>query len=107
MYHLRYMSGSSTIRVPRRANERLERFAKITGSKKLLEAFKFPLSTAERETETFHGNIEPLVKARKSVRSVGGGYSDNADEAFAEGPMTKKDDDGAETKGSQESKWIF
>ena len=78
------MSASSTIRVPRRDKERLERLAKKTGKKKLAEAFRFALSAAERETDKFSGNVEALIAARKYVRSVGGNVSENVDEALAE-----------------------
>jgi len=78
------MSSSATIRVPKRDRERLERLARKTGSKKLSEAFRFALSAAERETDTFHGDIESLIRARKSVRSVGGNVSENIDENLAE-----------------------
>jgi hypothetical protein len=76
------MMDSVTIRVPRRDKER---FAKKTGNKKLSEAFRFALSLAEREIEAFHGNLEALVKAHKSVRSVGGNVSKNIDRTLAEG----------------------
>jgi len=78
------MSSSSTIRVPRRDKERLERLAKKTGNKKLSEAFRFALSAAERETDAFHGNIKALLKAHKSARSTGGNVSENVDEVLAE-----------------------
>ena len=78
------MSLSTTIRVPRRDKERLERLAKKTGNKKLSEAFRFALSAAERETDTFHGNIDALIKARESIRSVGGNVSENVDKILAE-----------------------
>ena len=78
------MSSSATIRVPRRDKERLERLAKKTGSKKLSEAFRFALSAAERETDTFHGDMNSLIKAQKFVRSAGGNVSENIDEVLAE-----------------------
>ena len=79
------MSGSSvTIRVPKRDRDRLEKLAKKTGSKKLSEAFRFALSAAERETDVFHGSIESLIKAHKSLRSVGGRVSENVDQVLAE-----------------------
>jgi Ribbon-helix-helix protein, copG family len=77
--------SSSTIRVPKRDKERLERLAKKTGSKKLSEAFRFALSAAERETDRFHGNIEALIIARKSARAIDGRVSENVDEILAEG----------------------
>lgn len=49
-----------------------------------IEAFRFYLSTAERETDKFHGNVNALIKAHKSVRSVGGNVSENIDRALAE-----------------------
>jgi predicted DNA-binding protein len=76
--------SSTTIRVPRRDKERLERLAKKTGNKKLAEAFRFALSVAERETDTFHGNVDALIEARKSIRSVGGNVSENVDKVLAE-----------------------
>lgn len=82
------MSSSVTIRVPKRDRERLERLARKTGSKKLSEAFRFALSAAERETDAFHGNVEALVRAQKSVRSVGGNVSENIDENLAESLQT-------------------
>ena len=79
------MSTSATIRVPRRDKERLERLAKKTGSKKLSEAFRFALSAAERETDTFHGDIGALIKAHKFARSAGRNVSENVDKFLAEG----------------------
>lgn len=78
------MSSSVTIRVPKRDREQLERLARKTGRKKLSEAFRFVLSAAEREIDAFHGDIEALIRARKSVRSVGGNVSKNIDENLAE-----------------------
>lgn len=78
------MSSSATIRVPKRDRERLERLARKTGSKKLSEAFRFALAAAERETDTFHGDIEALIRAHRSVRSVGGNVSENIDENLAD-----------------------
>jgi len=76
--------SSATIRVPKRDKERLERLAKKTGNKKLSDAFRFALSAAEREADTFQGNMEALVKARRSVRAVGGRVSENVDAVLAD-----------------------
>lgn len=76
--------SSATIRVPKRDKERLERLAKKTGKRRLSDAFRFALSAAERETDTFQGNMEVLVKARKSVRAVGGKVSENVDATLAD-----------------------
>ena len=77
-------SSTTTIRVPRRDKERLERLARKTGTRRLSEAFRFALSSAERETEKFHGNVEALLKAHKSARPVGGNVSENVDRALAQ-----------------------
>ncbi len=78
------MSNSVTIRIPRRDKERLERLAKKAGSKKLSDAFRYALSAAERETDTFHGDIASLIKAQKFARSAEGNVSENVDEILAE-----------------------
>jgi len=79
------MSSSVTIRIPRRDKERLERLARKTGKKNLSEAFRLALSAAERETESgFHGNIDALIRAHESARSVGGNVSENIDKELAD-----------------------
>jgi predicted DNA-binding protein len=79
------MSSSVTIRIPRRDKERLERLARKTGKKKLAEAFRLALSAAERETEnSFHGNVDALIKAHEFARSVGGNVSENVDKELAD-----------------------
>ena len=75
--------SSATIRVPKRDKQRLERLAKKTGISELSDAFRFTLSIAEREIDTFHGNIEAFVKARNSVRPIGGKVSENVDGILA------------------------
>ncbi len=65
------MSNSVTILIPRRDKERLERLAKKKGFKKLSDAFRYALSAAERETDTFHGDIASLIKAQTFARSAG------------------------------------
>jgi hypothetical protein len=75
--------NSATIRVPKRDKQRLERLAKKIGNRKLSEAFRFALSVAERDTDTFQGNIEALVKRRNSVRAVGGKVSEKVDDILA------------------------
>jgi hypothetical protein len=58
--------------------------ARKTGKKRLSEAFRFARSTAEREADKFHGNVNALIKAHKSVRSVGGNVSENIDQALVD-----------------------
>ena len=75
---------STTIRVPRRDRDRLERLAKKTGKKKLAEAFRFALSVAERETDNYHGDIESIARAQRFARPGGKDISSNVDEYLAE-----------------------
>ncbi len=78
------MSNSTTIRVPKRDKERLQRLAKKTGNRKLSDAFRFALTIAERETDAFQGNLEALTKAGKAVRAVSGKGSASIDDLLAE-----------------------
>ena len=76
---------STTIRVPRRDRDRLERLAKKTGRKKLAEAFRFALSAAERETDSYRGDILSISRAQKFARSSGRkDVSSKVDEYLAE-----------------------
>jgi predicted DNA-binding protein len=76
--------SSVTIRVPKRDKERLQRLAKRIGKRKLSDVFRFALYAAERETDTFRGNMEALLKGRKSARAVGDNTSENLDPILAD-----------------------
>jgi len=75
---------STTIRVPRRDRDRLERLAKKTGKKKLTEAFRFALSAAERETDNYRGDVQSIARAQRFARPSGRDVSSRADDYLAE-----------------------
>lgn len=74
---------STTIRVLKGDKERLERLAKRLGEPRLTDALRAAIQAAEREAESFKGDLSALGDAVKYAKPISKRTSENIDEELA------------------------
>ena len=65
------MSKYTTIRVSFEDKERLQRLAKLMGSKSLADTLRYVLDIAEKEIEKYSADLNSVLASLKHARDIG------------------------------------